>query len=53
MSVVTRVPDNAVGRQLLADAHEAREKNIQEAARRARHPNRFHRFWQQLTKQPR
>jgi hypothetical protein len=53
MSLVTRVPPNAVGRQMLADAHEARERNIQEAARRARHPNRFHRFWKQLTERQR
>ena len=53
MSLVTRGPPNAVGRQMLADAHEARERNIQEAARRARHPNRFHRFWKQLTERQR
>ncbi|CUR48461.1 hypothetical protein [Alloalcanivorax xenomutans] len=51
MTMATRVPDNAVGRQVLADVHEARERRIQEAGRRARHPNRLHRFWRRMVQQ--
>ncbi|MFP1683378.1 hypothetical protein ACLD0W_12770 [Alloalcanivorax sp. C16-1] len=48
--MATRVPQNAVGRQVLADHQIRRELHIIAAARRARHPNRAHRFWQAFTR---
>jgi len=50
MTMATRVPANAVGRQLLADHQARRDMFINAAARRARHPNRAQRFWKEFTR---